>query len=159
MEKRHAENKIEQPGEPTLMHDFKGEKKQPFITMKVGIIFLIVILLGIGTGYFLSGGSSAKTVSSTDSISKSQLQSGQTYGVSDTKSYPDTAEGTLQTGGINGEGQYHLVRPGGDSQNVYMTSSTVDLSLFVGKKIKVWGATQAAQYAGWLMDVGKVQVE
>ena len=27
-----------------------------------------------------------------------------------------------------------------------------------GKKIKVWGQTQTAQYAGWLMDVGRVEV-
>jgi hypothetical protein len=65
----------------------------------------------------------------------------------------------LQEGGIDGEGQYHLVRPGGDSQNVYLTSSVVDLSLFVNKKVKVWGQTQTAQKAGWLMEVGRVQVE
>ena len=35
---------------------------------------------------------------------------------------------------------------------------SVDLSKFIGKKIKVWGATQTAQHAGWLMDVGRIQV-
>ena len=68
------------------------------------------------------------------------------------------AEGTLKKGGIQDEGQFHLVRPGGDSQNVYLTSSIVDLSKFVDKKIKVWGQTQKARVAGWLMDVGKVEV-
>ena len=66
--------------------------------------------------------------------------------------------GTLKEGGIQGEGQFHLVRPGGVSQNVYLTSSSVDLSKFVGKKIKVWGETEKAQYAGWLMDAGRVEV-
>jgi hypothetical protein len=65
----------------------------------------------------------------------------------------------VKEGGIEDEGQYHLVRPGGDSQNVYMTSSSVDLAQFIGKKVKVWGQTQAAKKAGWLMDVGRVQVE
>ena len=65
----------------------------------------------------------------------------------------------MKNGGTEGEGQYHLVRPGGDSQNVYLTSSSVDLSQFMNQKIKVWGQTQTAQHAGWLMDVGKVQVE
>ena len=51
-----------------------------------------------------------------------------------------------------------MVRPGGDSQNVYMTSGTVDLSKFINKNIKVWGQTQAAQHAGWLMDVGRIEV-
>ena len=75
-----------------------------------------------------------------------------------TKTFKDTTTGTLKNGGINGEGQYHLVRPGGDSQNVYLTSSSVDLSKFIDRKIKVWGQTQTAQYAGWLMDVGRVEV-
>ncbi len=88
----------------------------------------------------------------------SSVEKGKTYGVTDTSAFKDTADGTVEKGGIEGEGQYHLVRPGGESQNVYMTSSTVDLSEFVGKKVKVWGATQTAQHAGWLMDVGKVEV-
>jgi hypothetical protein len=40
-----------------------------------------------------------------------------------------------------------------------MTSSVVDLSLVLDKKVKVWGETQAAQKAGWLMDVGRVEVQ
>jgi hypothetical protein len=87
----------------------------------------------------------------------SGVQSGKTYGSDDLKTYKDSTEGVLKEGGIEGEGQFHLERPGGESQNVYMTSSTVDLSLFLNKKIKVWGATQTAQKAGWLMDVGRVQ--
>jgi hypothetical protein len=42
--------------------------------------------------------------------------------------------------------------------NVYLTSSTVDLSPFVGKKVRVWGQTFTGQKAGWLMDVGLVEV-
>lgn len=154
MEKK--EEKVEDQG---LVHDFKGEKNPSFITMKIGIIFLIIVILGVGTGFMLSGGKSSGTITSAGLVNKSQIQKGQSYGVNDPKSYPDSTEGTLQNGGINGEGQYHLVRPGGDSQNVYMTSSTVDLSLFINRKVKVWGATQKAESAGWLMDVGKVEVE
>ncbi len=51
-----------------------------------------------------------------------------------------------------------MVRPGGDSQNVYLTSSIIDLSRFVKKKVKVWGETHAAQHVGWLMDVGRLEV-
>ena len=83
---------------------------------------------------------------------------GTTEGSTDTSTFKDTAEGTLKTGGIDGEGAFHLVRPGGDSQNVYLTSSIVDLSKYVNQKLKVWGQTQKAQHAGWLMDVGKIQV-
>jgi len=34
----------------------------------------------------------------------------------------------------------------------------IDLEKFVGRKVKVWGQTFAAQKAGWLMDVGKLKV-
>ena len=50
------------------------------------------------------------------------------------------------------------MRPGGESQNVYLTSSVVDLDLFVDHKIRIWGETFSAQKAGWLMDVGRVEV-
>ena len=88
----------------------------------------------------------------------SSIQKGMVVGSTDTKTFKDTATGKLQAGGIDGEGQYHLVRPGGDSQNVYLTSSIIDLSQFIGHTIKVYGQTQAAQHAGWLMDVGRVEV-
>ena len=59
---------------------------------------------------------------------------------------------------MEGEGSFHLERPGGTSQNVYLTSSTVDLSEYVGKKVKVYGETFQGEKAGWLMDVGLVEV-
>jgi len=81
-----------------------------------------------------------------------------TAGIVDKKTFKDQAEGVLKEGGIDGEGNFHLERPGGESQNVYLTSSTVDLSLYIGKKIRVYGQTFAGQKAGWLMDVGLVEV-
>ncbi len=124
------------------------------------IVFLVVVLLGVGTGYLLSHLVSSKTslMTSTTSSQGGMLAKGTVVGSTDLTTFKDTATGTLQQGGINGEGQYHLVRPGGDSQNVYLTSSIVDLSQFVGKKVTVHGETQKAQYAGWLMDVGQVEV-
>lgn len=79
-------------------------------------------------------------------------------GLADEATFRDSAEGKLEEGGVNGEGTHHLVRPGGDSQNVYLTSTVIDLQSFVGKKVKVWGETISARKAGWLMDVGKVKV-
>ncbi len=156
------EKKVEKVEDQGLMHSFSGKSKESFLSMKIIAVFLVVILFGIGSGYLLAGkgnASNASTVTNVAGLTKSQIKAGQSYGSSDTSSYKDTAEGTMQNGGIDGEGQYHLVRPGGASQNVYLTSSVVDLSLFINHKVKVWGATQTAQHAGWLMDVGKVQVE
>jgi hypothetical protein len=126
------------------------------------IIAVVAVVLGIGTGYAFaakSGTTSSPSVTKTGDIDTSSVKKGDVFGTDDTSTFKDTAEGTLKAGGIEGEGQFHLVRPGGDSQNVYLVSSTVDLSKLVDKKIKVWGATQTAQHAGWLMDVGKVEVE
>ena len=82
----------------------------------------------------------------------------ETAGIADKKTFTDKAEGILKEGGIEDEGSFHLERPGGVSQNVYLTSSTVDLSTYIGKKVRVWGKTFSGKKAGWLMDVGYVEV-
>ena len=155
------ENKVEKTEKETaVMHNFSDTQSSPALFTPARLVaLLIVALLGVGTGYFLSrNGGAVGPVNVSDVISTNGVVSGKTYGSDDLETYKDTTEGVLKDGGIDGEGQYHLERPGGESQNVYMTSSTVDLSLFLNRKIKVWGATQTAQKAGWLMDVGRVQV-
>lgn len=129
-----------------------------FLTGKVIMLLLVVLVVGIGGGYMLSRQSSSVTTSGNSTTAGGGVQKGTVYGTTDTSTFKDTATGVIQAGGIDGEGQFHLVRPGGDSQNVYMTSSLVDLSQFVGKKVQVWGQTQTAQHAGWLMDIGRVEV-
>jgi hypothetical protein len=114
----------------------------------------LAIFLGIFFGFLLT-----KLSFKTESKKSLEVVSNQkTAGVVDKKTFKDQAEGTLKEGGIDGEGNFHLERPGGESQNVYLTSSTVDLSLYVGKKVRVYGQTFAGQKAGWLMDVGLVEV-
>jgi len=154
------EDKVVQtkPTGTPVMHNF-NENTSSINPKKALLIFVVLFLLGAGTGYGLNKFSN-QTGTDIPILSKNDgVSSGKTFGSDDTKTFKDTAEGKLEKGGIEGEGQYHLVRPGGDSQNVYMTSSIVDLSKFIGKKIKVWGETQAAQKAGWLMDVGRVEVK
>lgn len=114
--------------------------------------FLIIIIAGILSGYFLA--QSKKPQSAKGGI----IDNKKVVGSTDTKIFKDSAEGTLEKGGIDGEGTHKLVRPGGESQTVYLTSSVVDLDQFVGKKVKVAGETLAAQKAGWFMDVGRVEV-
>jgi hypothetical protein len=140
----------------SLMHGFTT-KRSPFHVKLIGLLILFVFLGGL-TGYLLakSRGSSTSLVGKV--MNNASLSSGKIVGDGDPKIFKDTAEGVLKDGGIEGEGQYHLERPGGVSQNVYMTSSTVDLAQFLDRKIKVWGQTQSAQKAGWLMDVGRVEV-
>lgn len=117
---------------------------------------LVIILAGVLTGYILSTSSSKGGSGITPGTGG--VSTGKTVGSTDTKTFPDSAEGNLESGGLNGEGTHKLIRPGGDSQTVYLTSSVLDLNQFVGKKVKVWGQTFSAQKAGWLMDVGRVEV-
>lgn len=125
-----------------------------FLALAAGII-----VAGIGFGYIVSPkGVSGVSSGMTGQNGQSSIGKGTIVGSDDTKTFKDKTEGMLENGGIEGEGQFHLVRPGGDSQNVYLTSSIVDLSQFVKKKIRVWGQTNSAQKAGWLMDVGRVEV-
>lgn len=144
-----------------VFHDMSPSSSS-HIFSKVVILFVVVILLGVGSGYVLAQYNTSKLPggsASNGTVSASNIIKGATYGTNDTSTFKDSTEGVVQPGGIEGEGQFHLVRPGGDSQNVYMTSSLVDLSQFINRKVKVWGQTQKAQKAGWLMDVGKVEVE
>lgn len=116
-----------------------------------------IVLLGVGTGYVFSrqGGSSTPTEVAQEGT---ELKSGQVFGSSDEKAFRDSAEGTLAKGGVDGEGSHKLIRPGGDSQTVYLTSSALNLDEFVGRKVKVWGETFTAQKAGWFMDAGRVEI-
>lgn len=152
-------NQTSKEADDGLVKDFNAPSQNKFFSLKLIVSLIVVVLLGIGSGYFL-----AKNISKTAltnlgvPTSGSTVAKGTVVGSEDLKTFKDIAEGKLEKGGIDGEGQFHLVRPGGESQNVYMTSSIVDLSLFIGKKVKVWGETQKAQKAGWLMDVGRVEV-
>lgn len=142
-----------------LVHDFSKVESAPFFSTKLLIALVMVVLLGIGSGYFLAKNTNKTALSNLGvSTSGSKVAKGTVVGSEDLKTFKDMVEGKLEKGGIDGEGQFHLVRPGGASQNVYMTSSIVDLSIFIEKKVKVWGETQKAQKAGWLMDVGRVEV-
>ena len=116
---------------------------------------VLVILLGIGTGWLLSG---ARLGSRGTQDVPGSATGAKEAGLADEKTFRDSAEGTLEEGGIAGEGTHHLVRDGGPSQYVYLTSTVIDIQSFVGKKVTVWGETISARKAGWLMDVGKIKV-
>lgn len=123
---------------------------------------LIAILLGVATGY---GGYRLRAKSAPNSpaplqqvAQEGQIKAGDVFGITDDSTFKDSAEGYLEEGGVNGDGSHSLLRAGGESQTVVLTSSVTDLDKFIGMNVKVWGETFKAQTAGWLMDVGKVEV-
>lgn len=143
--------------EPTSMEPKKKSLLLPLV--------IIGVALGIGTGYFLAQRNlsvSAKPGSSAgltqNPTSASAVKVGDTFGTNDTTTFTDQTDGILQAGGIGGEGTHHLVRGANATQWVYLTSSVVDLDMFVGDQVSVWGQTNQGKKAGWLMDVGKLKV-
>lgn len=120
--------------------------------------FIILAILGAGSGYGLFRFKNGPQVKRLKTEVNGEAASGETYGVDDTRAFTDSAEGELTSGGIDGEGSHHLIREGGESQFVYLTSSVIDLDQFIGRRVKIWGQTFEAQKAGWLMDVGRLEV-
>lgn len=130
------------------------------------ISFATVAIIGFYFGVFLKS-----SIASRNSVSKSSLAGiqaeipesgvkvGDIFGSADEKAFNTTATGVLDKGGLNGEGTHKLVRPGGISQTVYLTSSVIDLDQLVGNQVTIWGETFKGQKAGWLMDVGRARVE
>jgi len=112
----------------------------------------------VGTGFGLYSFKKPKAPKKLATEVSGVVEAGDTFGVMDEEAFRDTAEGEMTAGGIDGEGSHHLVREGGESKYVYLTSSVIDLDQFIGKTVKVWGETFGAQTAGWLMDVGRLQV-
>ncbi len=144
-----------------LIHSLDKKPKAP-VPMIIFII-LLALIMGGATGFFSTKVFAGKTVTTTSNgtveTEKTADGTPKTAGIKDSKVFKDTAEGTLREGGFEDEGSFHLERPGGKSQYVYLTSSTVDLSQFVGKKVSVMGKTFEAEKAGWLMDVGYIELK
>lgn len=158
MEKEQLDQQNNNTNQPLIKSFDKGNSKTKY-SPKIIVALILVAIVGILSGYFLSGTGGQNLASQSNGIlNLSSAPKGTVIGSDDMKTFKDVVEGTLKEGGIDGEGAFHLERPGGESQNVYLTSSIVDLSKFVSRKIKVWGETQKAQHAGWLMDVGRVEV-
>lgn len=150
-------------GQKPLVHELSVQTSpNDFPMKKTFIIFGLVIIAGIISGFAASYISKATGSSKSGSTEQTALDNAkvvETAGVSDKKTFKDSAEGILREGGDeNGEGSFHLERPGGEDQTAYLASSTVDLSKYIGKKVRVHGETFSSQHVAWLMDVGYVEV-
>lgn len=166
MEEQQTEQQAVQPGvqpvevktEEGIVHrlsptDKKRNLKE--ILLPAGII-LAIIFAGTVTGYFLANRGVMQIVKEGATV----IQGPKEAGIEDIELFPDTAEGKIEINDseIITEGSHKLIRPGGESQTAYLTSSVVDLNQFLGKCVQVWGETFAGQQAGWLMDIGRVKV-
>lgn len=145
MEKENSGDKEEK-----LIHEITPTTSR--LPLFLGVVF--IILAGVATGFFLS----QKGIALPKGKVMKRGAFKKVVGSKDTSIFKDQAVGIIEKGGVDGEGTHKLIREGGPSQTAYLTSSVLDLDQFVGKKVRVWGETFAAQKAGWLMDVGRVEV-
>ncbi len=155
-----VEEKMTPPTPP--LRQLKASRPLPLFTLAI----VILAIVGVVGGVYLAksrlsnspvspNGTSTNTNIPTD---QGSIKVGTVYGSKDESNFPDHAEGVLVAGGVGGEGSHHLVRVGGASQNVYLSSSVVDLDTVINARVEVWGQTMGAKKAGWLIDVGRLKV-
>jgi len=152
-------DKKEEPMESETLMQKKESKK-----LLIGLS-LIAIVAGVATGF---GAYQLQTQTNPDStgpkgsnlqqVAGDSVKVGDIFGIKDDKTFKDSAEGFLQKAEIDDEGSHKLLRPGGVSQTVFLTSSNTDLDKFIEMEIEIKGETFKGQKAGWLMDVGQVKV-
>lgn len=148
-----------EPVKPVIIN---SRSNKPLPIIKIGSLVLALVL-GLGVGFVVKGrvaspGRPSGSIIST-TVPEAGLKEGDIIGVQDEKTFTDSVTGVLQKGGLDGEGSHKLLRPGGNSQTVYLTSSVIDLDEFIGNQVTLWGQTLKGQKAGWLMDVGRARVE
>jgi hypothetical protein len=141
--------------------DINTEQKDSLMKSPKLMIFLTVlaVLAGVGTGFgtFRITNKPNSTEVTNVPTTPVGVQVGDEFGSQD-EAFDSHAVGYIDEGGIGGEGSHKLLRAGGDSQTVYLTSSVTDLDVFIGMEVELWGETFKGQKAGWFMDVGRVKV-
>ena len=120
-------------------------------------IVIVSVVLGLLTGYIISnkGRGGGLTSAGLGAPTAKNAQS-------DTHTFKDFAEGIIKAKPQSNQqddtsGGTHLLIRQDNAVPVTLTSSVVDLSKYEGKKVKVFGETQAVPNVEWFMDVGKVE--
>lgn len=134
-----------------MPQDPKTTKKDAIVVL---VVYVVLLFLGVGTGYLLSQKGASPLAPKGAPITTNKI-----IGVQDASTFKDCATGKLEKDGLDGEGTHKLIRDGGPSQTAYLISSIVDLDQYVGLTVKACGQTLAAKKVSWLMDVGRLELE
>ncbi len=127
---------------------------------KVVPLFLIAVIIAAGTFTGLVLSSRNKNAQKSAPVASEEENLSTEVKESFSQTFKDEAEGTVEKNDEldkYAQGTHKLIRPGGESQTAFLTSTVLDLDEYVGKKVKVFGETFGSQQVGWLMDVGKVE--
>ena len=155
--------KDKQTANPLVMpkNDQATEKIAPLylVIMAVSGIFISFwISRFLPTSANKSSSLTGSNLQSADKISSSaDIEIGKVYGDAN-GTFSDTATGTIEKGSINGVGTHILNRQGGISQRASLTSSVVDLDMFIGRLVDIKGETNDSDKTSWLLDVGQIKV-
>ncbi len=127
------------------------------------LLIALVVLLGLGSGWLLvrfkaQRGKPLSVAANRAGVGNGGVRPGQVYGQAGAD-FKDQAVGVLaKNDDPKTDGTHKLLREGGESQTVYLTSSVIDLDKFVGHKVQIWGKTFASTKVAWLMDVGRLKI-
>ena len=114
-----ATNQPSQPavGQPVAKPSVlkKFPKKISKKTALYALASLLVILLGVGSGWALSGMKTFGSKEPSSAGAPGAETGAKEAGIADEATFRDSAEGTLEKGGVDGEGTHHLVREVGPS--------------------------------------------
>jgi hypothetical protein len=150
--------KAENPASPVVRALNTSSLPKLKLTRTTLIVLAVFLVLGVVSGYSLFAYKTSGTVRLAGRDVE-VVKTATEEGVKDASTFRDTATGVLaeNDGQLTDEGTHILTR-GDASQNVYLTSSVIDLAKYKDKKVQVWGETFQGQKAGWLMDVGRIKV-
>lgn len=121
-------------------------------------VIVIIVAAGILTGIIISSRNKNAIIAKKAALVEEDLPEAQKQSFS--KTFRDDAEGVIEKNDLDkyAQGTHKLIRPGGEDQTAFLTSSVLDLDQYIGKKVKVFGETFSSSQVGWLMDVGKVEI-
>ena len=119
-------------------------------------VVIVSVVLGLLTGYIISNKGRG------GGLTSAGLGTPAKNAQSDTRTFKDFAQGVIKAKPQSNQqddtsGGTHLLVRQDNAVPVTLTSSVVDLSKYEGKKVKVFGETQAVPNVEWFMDVGKVE--
>ena len=165
------QSQTQTPTQPQPQPDSQPENKSPLRVVPKRIlpqltnqllpiaIIIIVLAAGVFSGLIVSSRAKNKATGPKAAFEEEELNQEQKQAFQVVTR--DQAEGVLEKNDKfeeTAQGQWKLIRPGGESQTAYLTSSFLDLDEYVGKKVKVFGETLGSDKVGWLMDVAKVEI-
>ena len=155
------QNSTNQPQESRQTMPLRSVPKRNMLSKLLPILIVVIVATaGILSGLVFSSRAKSASKAASAAIQDEQNLSPEVQ-KSFNQTFKDQAEGTIEENDQldkYAQGTHKLIRPGGESQTAYLTSSVLDLGQYVGKKVKVFGETFGSSQVGWLMDVGKVEV-